>query len=156
MMEPKDFCPMLIDILSRCGVAIVFLPHIGGSFLHGATFYDDNKIVLGLTVRGKDADKFWFSMFHELGHIILGHIGKIEGLKDSDENVADEFAKNELIPTNIFDEFAKNVELTRENIIEFAKQLGIDAGIVVGRLQKEGYIRFSWYNDLKTKYTISA
>jgi HTH-type transcriptional regulator/antitoxin HigA len=95
-------------------------------------------------------------MFHELGHIILGHIGKIEGLKDSDENVADEFAKNELIPTNIFDEFAKNVELTRENIIEFAKQLGIDAGIVVGRLQKEGYIRFSWYNDLKTKYTISA
>ena len=32
MMEPKDFCPMLIDILSRCGVAIVFLPHIGGSF----------------------------------------------------------------------------------------------------------------------------
>ena len=93
MMEPKDFCPMLIDILSRCGVAIVFLPHIGGSFLHGATFYDDNKIVLGLTVRGKDADKFWFSMFHELGHIILGHIGKIEGLKDSDENVADEFAK---------------------------------------------------------------
>lgn len=73
-MNPSDFCPKLIELLSNCGIALVFLPHIGGSFLHGATFYDGNKIVVGLTVRGKDADKFWFSLFHELGHILLGHI----------------------------------------------------------------------------------
>ena len=70
-MNPSDFCPKLIELLSNCGIALVFLPHIGGSFLHGATFYDGNKIVVGLTVRGKDADKFWFSLFHELGHIYL-------------------------------------------------------------------------------------
>ena len=38
----------------------------------------------------------------------------------------------------------------------FAKAIEIDPGIVVGRLQKEGYIDFSWYNDLKTKYMLSA
>lgn len=155
LVSPKEFCPKIIELLSNCGIAIVFLPHIGGSFLHGVTFYNGNKIVLGLTVRGKDADKFWFSLFHELGHIILGHIGKAEGTNDDEENDADEFAKNELIPTDKFDEFALNVNLTKENIIDFAKQVGIDTGIVVGRLQKEGYLQYGWYNDLKTKYVIA-
>ena len=63
LMAPEVFCKKLQQILSECGIALVFLPHIGGSFLHGATFYDMNKIVIGLTVRGKDADKFWFSLF---------------------------------------------------------------------------------------------
>lgn len=64
-------------MLAENGVALVFLPHLKGSFLQGATFIDGNKIVVGLTARGKDADKFWFSLFHELGHIILGHVGKM-------------------------------------------------------------------------------
>lgn len=38
------------------GIALVLLPHIGGSFLHGASFYDRDHLVMGLTVRGKDAD----------------------------------------------------------------------------------------------------
>lgn len=155
MMSPEEFCPELIEILSNCGISIVFLPHIGGSFLHGATFYDGNKIVLGLTVRGKDADIFWFSLFHELGHIILGHIGKADGTSDDDENAADDFSKDELIPADDFQNIINNIEITKENIIEFAKQVGIDAGIVVGRLQKEGYLPYSWYNDLKTKYVIA-
>lgn len=40
---------------------------------------DGNKIVVGLTARGKDADKFWFSLFHELAHIALGHVGQPNG-----------------------------------------------------------------------------
>lgn len=75
-MDPADFCPKLVEMLASCGISLVFLPHIGGSFLHGATFYDEKKIVIGLTVRGKDADKFWFSLFHEIGHIFLGHINQ--------------------------------------------------------------------------------
>ena len=61
--EPKEFCPALTKMMSECGIALVFLPHIEGSFLHGATFQEDRKIVMGLTVRGKDADRFWFSLF---------------------------------------------------------------------------------------------
>ncbi|NLL72414.1 MAG: helix-turn-helix domain-containing protein [Clostridiales bacterium] len=155
MESPEEFCPKLIELLSSCGIAIIFLPHIGGSFLHGATFYDGNKIVLGLTLRGKDADKFWFSLFHELGHIILGHIGKVDGTNDDDENAADEFARDQLIPADEFEYLINNIEITKENIIDFAKQVGIDAGIVVGRLQKEGYLQYSWYNDLKTKYVLT-
>lgn len=92
-MDPVDFCPKLRDMFANYGIALVFLPHIGGSFLHGVTFYDKNKIVVGLTVRGKDADKFWFSLFHELGHILLGHINQPNITTEKDEADADNFAK---------------------------------------------------------------
>lgn len=154
--EPSVFCPKLINSLSECGIALVFLPHIGGSFLHGATFYEKGKIVIGLTVRGKDADKFWFSLFHEIGHIILGHLNQEEGTTADNERDADEFAREKLIPKTVFDQFTKAGKFNREALVSFAASNGIDPGIVVGRLQKEGYIEFSWYNDLKTRYTLSA
>lgn len=45
-MDPVDFCPKLIDMFADCGIALVFLPHIGGSFLHGATFMIKIKLLL--------------------------------------------------------------------------------------------------------------
>ena len=154
--NPRIFCGELINMLSDCGIAMVFLPHIGGSFLHGATFYDGSKIVMGLTVRGKDADRFWFSLFHEIAHIIYGHIGQTNGTSDADELAADEFAKETLIPSKEFGPFIAKEDFSKPSISQFANAVEIDAGIVVGRLQKEGYIEYSWYNDLKTKYIITA
>lgn len=154
--NPADFCPKLMEMLSSCGVALVFLPHIGGSFLHGATFYDGNKIVVGLTVRGKDADKFWFSLFHELGHILLGHINQANGTTDEDENAADNFAKETLIPTTEFNAFTSQNDFSKASICSFAQEQDILCGIVVGRLQKEGFINYNRCNDLKTKYVLST
>lgn len=74
MEDPEVFSKELVDLLAGCGVALVFLSQIDGSFLHGASFYDGNHIVMGLTLRGSYADIFWFSFFHELCHIIRGHI----------------------------------------------------------------------------------
>lgn len=152
---PKVFCATLCDMLAACGIAIVFLPHIGGSFLHGATFYDGSKIVIGMTVRGKDADRFWFSLFHEFGHIILGHIGQVDGISEEDEKNADAFARDTLIPQSAFDTLTKMKNFDKLTIVRFAENIDIDPGIVVGRLQKERFIPFSWYSDLKTKYKLT-
>lgn len=157
VLDPNDFCLKLVNMLTDCGVALVFLPHIGGSFLHGATFYDKNKIIIGLTVRGKDADKFWFSLFHEIGHILYGHINQLSGTSEEDEITADNFAKEILIPQEEFNRFVAGVEYySRESIKNFAALIGISPGIVVGRLQKEGCIKYNQFNDLKTKYMITA
>lgn len=155
-MNSADFCPRLIEMLASCGIALVFLPHIGGSFLHGATFYDGDKIVVGLTVRGKDADKFWFSLFHELGHILLGHINQSNGTTIEDENAADNFAKETLIPTAEFNAFTSLNDFSKASIYSFAQEQNILCGIVVGRLQKEGFINYNRCNDLKTKYALSV
>lgn len=154
--DPSIFCHELIDVFATCGIAVVFLPHIGGSFLHGASFYNNRKIVMGLTLRGKDADKFWFSLFHEMGHIILGHLNSEFGINEEAERKADDFARDNLISPGDFNTFVRKKMFSKESILEFAKSIGIDPGIVVGRLQKEGYIEFSWHNDLKTKYELST
>jgi HTH-type transcriptional regulator/antitoxin HigA len=98
--EPTYFCEEIRALLAKCGVALVFLPQISGSFLHGATFYDGAHIVLGLTVRGKYADKFWFSLFHEIGHIVCGHISDNSDDYEENEKEADRFAQDTLIPAN--------------------------------------------------------
>ena len=154
--NPSIFCQNMRDLLASCGIAIVFLPHIGGSFLHGATFYDGSKIVIGMTVRGKDADIFWFSLFHEFGHIILGHIGQADGTTVEDENQADAYARDTLIPQSAYVPFVEKGVFNKTSIISFANSIGIDPGIVVGRLQKEQFIPFNWFTDLKTKYALTA
>lgn len=95
MMElvPDEFCPKLCDLFASCGIALVFLPNFEDSFFHGATFYDKNKIVVGLTFNGKDVDKLWFSLFHEVAHILYGHINNPAGTSEEEEKAADKFAK---------------------------------------------------------------
>lgn len=154
MMSPDEFCPKLFSLLLEFGIVIEYLPHIGGSFLHGATFYDGKKIVIGLTVRGKYADKFWFSLFHEIAHIIYGHIGQLDGTSDEDERNADEFAKNTLIAPDDYTQFLEQCNFNANSLLNYSKKIGIDVGILVGRLQKEGIIPYSRCNNLKTKYEI--
>ena len=154
-MSPNYFCPKLTQMLSEYGIAIVFLPHIKGSFLHGASFCDGKKIVVGLTIRGKYADKFWFSLFHELAHIIYGHIGQSNGTSEEDEKTADIFARDTLIPRKEYDSFVQLKKFDRDSIISFSQKIGIDVGIIIGRLQKENYIEYACFNNLKTKYEYS-
>lgn len=154
VLKPVEFCPKLKDMLESCGIALVFLPHLKGSFLQGASFLDGNKIVVGLTARGKDADKFWFSLFHELAHIILGHIGQINGISKQDEADADNWSGNVLIPSADFKQFRERRDYSEESILQFAAGQGIAPGIVVGRLQNEGLIKYNMMNDLKEHYVI--
>ena len=150
--KPEEFCEKLEDNLASNGVSIVFLPHVGGSFLHGATFYDGKKIVLGLTVRGKYSDIFWFSFFHEIGHIVLGHINMPYELKMEEE--ANKFAEESLITYDSYKNFVENNELTNKSVIMFSNKIGIDPAIVIGRLQKDGYLKYNQMNGLKKKYSI--
>ena len=90
---PEISFPAISKILSECGIALVLLPHFEGSFLQGVTFRDGNKIVIGMSTKENDKDKFWFNFFHEIGHIVLGHINKACVIDLDDEKEADEFAQ---------------------------------------------------------------
>lgn len=154
VLKPKEFCPLIKKCLADCGIALVFLPHLKGSFLQGASFIDGNKIVVGLTARGKDADKFWFSLFHELAHIVLGHVGQPNGTSDEDEKAADKWSGDTLIAASDFESFRKEKDYSERSVVHFAKEQGIAPGIVVGRMQLEGIIKYSMLNNLKEKYEI--
>ena len=80
--------PELISLLSSCGIALVLLPQSKELSFNGITFYDKDKIIIGLTVSEKDVDKFWPSLFQEIEHILIEYINNCELTKHK-ENLTD-------------------------------------------------------------------
>lgn len=144
----------LQEILNSCGVAVVILPQLKGSGLHGASFSVGKNVVLGLTDRRKTADIFSFSFFHELGHVINGDFHRCGALTGEDEANADQFASELLIPAKDYAVFVENADYSTAAIMAFAEQEVVDAGIVVGRLQKDQLINYSTHNDLKHQFSL--
>lgn len=69
---PELFQGALQEILAASGVALIICPHMRSTGIHGATFWmGSDKAVVMMTFRYKWADIFWFSLYHELGHILL-------------------------------------------------------------------------------------
>jgi HTH-type transcriptional regulator/antitoxin HigA len=157
LRPPGQFEPELHKILADAGVVLVLAPHLSKTYAHGATFWlSRDKAVLMLTLRGSWADVFWFSLFHELGHILL-HLSKQEVILESDEvehenqaheREADQFAADTLMPPEAYKNFVESGSFYRGDIERFASQVGID----VGRLQHDGYIKNSWHNQLRSRY----
>ena len=157
--SPSEFGPELYEIFASCGVAFVLIPSLKNSGVYGATkWLSKDKVVLGLTNRGKYADIFWFSLFHEIQHVLQKKITKTfvdydeKGLSSCFEDEADQFAKNYLISAPDYDRFISRGIFNKKTIEEFAKSINIHPGIVVGRLQKEEKISYRSFNHLRQKY----
>jgi len=137
----------LQSTLADCGIAFVLMPHLPRTCARGATFWlSPEKAVMVMSIRGSWADIFWFSLFHEIAHIFL-HNKRAVFIDDDDadlikeEKEADEFAAKLLIPQNELQTFLKAYEINENTIREFSQRLGVTSGIVIGRLQRDGYLR---------------
>jgi HTH-type transcriptional regulator/antitoxin HigA len=157
LQEPEVFQQKLISTLADCGVALVICSHFSKTMTHGATFWlGREKAVLMLTIRLKWADIFWFSLFHEIGHILLLHSRQGVILEnnggDHIEKEADDLASDTLIPREACTRFIRKGAFYKNDIADFASMIGIHTGIVVGRLQHEKMIKPEWANDLRVRY----
>lgn len=155
--DPDRFLPALRQICSASGVAPVIVPAPNGCRASGATrFVSRDKALLLLSFRYLSDDQFWFTFFHEAGHLLLhGQESTfLEGL-DSQSTIqeaeANEFAEGVLIPVELKDGLLTLPADTRA-IIRFAKRIGVSPGIVVGQLQHHGRIRRSHFNGLKRRF----
>ncbi|MDP3024174.1 MAG: helix-turn-helix domain-containing protein [candidate division Zixibacteria bacterium] len=155
--SPNTFMDKMMELCALAGVAVVFVPEIRGARVCGATrWLTQRKALIQLSLRYKTNDHLWFTFFHEAGHI-LRHGKKdlfIEGIKDDNplEAEADEFSRNLLIDDKLYREFVRTGDFSRGTIKSFADRIGIAPGIVVGRLQHDKHIEYSFFNDLKVKY----
>lgn len=156
--NPEVFLPALQAICARCGVAVSVLRAPTGCRASGATrFLTSKKAMLLLSFRYLSDDHFWFSFFHEAGHLLL-HAPKslflegLEGAPDQRENEANQFAEDLLIPTQFRSELRDAAARDFRFIIRIAKQIGIAPGIVVGQLQHWGWIGRNRFNMLKRRF----
>lgn len=159
--DPNILIKNLGSILANCGVVLVLIPHFPKTYTTGATFWiEKNKAVIMMSLRGSWSDIFWFSLIHEIAHILL-HDKRATFLENGQsdqqyikqEKEADLFAQKTLIPPKEYKEFVLEGDFTASSIKNFANKIGIFPGIVTGRLQFDGVlphtvhhhrIRFKW------------
>jgi HTH-type transcriptional regulator / antitoxin HigA len=155
-VEPIEiFQPKMIQLCAEAGVAVVLIPELSKTRVCGATrWLSSRKAILQLSDRYKTNDHFWFSFFHEAGHILLH--GKCETFLEvpdpqttDKEKEADQFAGDFLIPAKKWAQFTETNPQSKQAICQFADNLKIAPSIVVGRLQREQIIPYNHYNDLK-------
>lgn len=156
--EPSIFIPAVKELCAECGVAVVIARAPSGCSASGATlFTSPNKALLLLSFRYLSDDHFWFSFFHEAGHLLLhGKDGLfLEGMEpcsNKEEQEANEFAVSTLIPGQFQTELTK-LPLDGREVIRFARKVGVSPGIVVGQLQHLGLINPRQLNNLKTRFS---
>ena len=156
--DPRTFIPKLRQYCAKCGVAVAIVRSPTGCRASGATsFITQDKALLMLSFRYLSEDHFWFTFFHEAGHLLLH--GKedffLEGLttdsKNEKEQEANEFAARTLIPLELRSELFE-LPLRWREVVRFAVRLGVSPGIVVGQLQYYKKIPFSQGNHLKRRF----
>ena len=156
--KPDVFIPELKKRCARCGVAVVIIRAPKGCSASGASlFLAPYKALIILSLRYISDDHFWYTFFHEAAHLILH--GKKDLFVDGDgvlpskeEEEANEFAADILIPTKFLDQLSK-LGTNGRDVVRFAKKVGVGPGIIVGQLQHRGRIEHHQLNNLKIRYT---
>lgn len=135
-----------IKLLAEHGIIVIAEAQIPGLAIDGAAFLEQGIPVIGLTIRKDTVDNFWFTILHELAHVILHYrTGLSTGFYDQDEAAssdeqeaeADRFAGNLLIPGERWARSTARIANSPEVIEKFASDLGIHSAIVFGRIRKE-------------------
>lgn len=158
--DPKLFIPELVEICSKVGVAVVFVPCFPKTGISGATrWLSPDKAIIQLSLRYKTNDHLWFTFFHEAGHILL-HGKKSLYLeynaKSTEEkiyeNEANEFAQKYLIPRTVWRQILEQGIYTEHYIKSISQEIGIAEGIIVGQLQHHKRLPYQALNHLKVTY----
>ncbi|MEF9945556.1 MAG: HigA family addiction module antitoxin [Lachnospiraceae bacterium] len=156
----QRFFPVIKKAFEEAGVVLIALPNLKNSGINGATKKIGEKILLMVNDRRHFADTFWFTMFHEIGHIMNSEYGiTFQCNNNASEEAADVYAQRQLVPQKEFMEFIEcNRAFNEKNIMEFSKKINRDPGIVFGRLQNDGKIPYTdtiLSNKLRYKYKVS-
>ncbi len=139
----NEFYKLIRKAFFEAGVVFVILPNLSGSKINGATKKIGDSVMLLVNDRRMYSDSFWFTLFHEIGHIVNGDFGISFEKEDGEkEDLANKFAADSLIPTEQYQKFLKKNRFDVYSIMEFADQIDRDAGIVLGRLQNDGKVDY--------------
>lgn len=154
----------LTRLFAQAGVVLLFVPPLPGTHVSGVARWLGDRPLVQLSLLGKWNDVFWFSLFHEVAHV-LKHPRRAVFLDDAssgartqskEEKEADQFAADVLIPPSERAKLGK-VEPTLASVRKFAAGLELHPGIVVGCLQHMGRVGYaSALTKLKDRYQLGA
>ncbi|MBL7791463.1 MAG: helix-turn-helix domain-containing protein [Saprospiraceae bacterium] len=141
-----------IKALEAAGVIFFVLPHLQKTYLDGAAFFSGANPVLVYTGRYKRIDHFWFTLAHEIAHVLL-HLDEAtpfildnlhDGEKDNIEEEANALAARQLKHPEILEQLSPYAKyLPPAKVEECAEQYQVHPAIVIGKLAHEKLISYA-------------
>jgi HTH-type transcriptional regulator/antitoxin HigA len=134
-------------VLAGCGVALAFVGGIKESRACGATrWITPTRPLIVLSDRYGFRDTLWFSLMHEIGHV-LKHprrrtfVNLVNGGDDGDglEGEANAFAADVLVPERFVQRLLEAT--TPEDFAALAREADVDVSVLAGR---RGYLTDEW------------
>ena len=151
-------------VLADFGIRFVIVERLPKMRVDGVAFWLGESPAIALTLRADRVDGFWFTLAHELAHILhrddtvldTNLVGKDREPSDEKpevERIADEFASNFLIPQEEIDRFILRVRPLYSKVVinQFANRIEVHPGIVVGQLQHKREIGWSHSRETLVK-----
>ncbi len=147
--EDTNFLEKIQQYCLEAGVKVVYTKSLLKVPINGVVRWIDENPIIQITDRYKRYDVFWFSLFHELGHVLLHGRKKnifledIENINihDEKEEEANKFAENYLLSKEQYNEIITAINLSDKtpNIIlkiinEYAKKFRTHKDIIIGRI----------------------
>jgi HTH-type transcriptional regulator/antitoxin HigA len=139
----KEGIGLFLDELERCGVIFFVLPHLQKTYLDGAAFLSGDNPVVVYTGRYKRIDNFWFTIAHEIAHV-LKHLDEkvpfiLDDLKDGENNEmedeANALAEEKLKHKEIADFLNPYMNyLSSSRLEECAAKYEVHPSIIIGKL----------------------
>lgn len=148
--EPRQAIEEATGMLRQVGVVLCFIPAVPGLGIHGATRWLNGRPIIQLSLLWKSDDQLWFTLFHELGHVLL-HGDKdlyLHGEPTQAEEEANAFASDLLIPRRFVPRLPEKRDIGA--VLALAEELGIAPSIVLGRVQRE-ISDYGWGQRLRRK-----
>lgn len=141
-----------LEKLNQLGVIFFVLPHLQKTYLDGAAFYYKNNPVIVYTGRYKRIDNFWFTIAHEMAHV-LKHLDEentffLDNFREEEVNdleaEANQLAAEKLKHQEIITYLKNKLNyLSTEDIENCAKQLAIHPALIVGKLAFDKTISYA-------------
>ncbi|MEP4444543.1 MAG: XRE family transcriptional regulator, partial [Hyphomicrobiales bacterium] len=103
LSRKKDGPRLAVDMLREHGIVLILERQIPGLKLDGAAFLINEVPVIGLSLLRDTIDNFWFTLLHEVAHVVLHYrtglsVGFFDDMENSKldelEQEANEFAGN--------------------------------------------------------------
>lgn len=160
LKKPVESEPQLRKHCADNGAALVFLPEFEKTHICGATrWLTPDKALIVMSMRYKTNDQFWFTFFHEAGHVLFHskkevYIDDPDGFVSSEEDEANVFAVKTLIPEAEYRNFIKKKNINKTDVAHFARCILIHPALVVGRLQHDKVIPHNRFNDFKEHFDL--
>jgi len=148
------------EYLKTRGIYLYFIDFLPSTNIDGAVYLTSRStIAVGLTIRFERLDHVWFTLLHELSHIILHYqllsegIISIENSQDNNEVLANRLAKESIISPEKYRVCLPRKTLKSDDLIKYSNENNVHPALLAGIIRKDLNC-YHIFNNIISKYNI--